>query len=63
MDTSYLKVVMNLIVRYVMSNQMWEIIPTAKQPKIIDSLEELEDVKAVHSNYDIDEALLESINT
>ena len=31
---------MNLIVRYVMSNQMWEIIPTAKQPKIIDSLEE-----------------------
>ena len=23
-----------------MSNQMWEIVPTAKQPKIIDSLEE-----------------------
>ncbi len=23
-----------------MSNQMWEIIPTAKQPKIVDSLEE-----------------------
>ena len=31
--------------------------------KLIDSLEELEDVKAVHSNYDIDEALLESINS
>ena len=30
--------------------------------QLIDSLEELEDVKAVHSNYDIDEALLESMN-
>ena len=30
--------------------------------KLVDNLDELEDVKAVHSNYDIDEALLESIN-
>ena len=29
--------------------------------KLIETLEDLEDVKAVHSNYDIDEALLESI--
>ena len=28
--------------------------------RLIDNLEELEDVKAVHSNYDIDEALLEA---
>lgn len=31
--------------------------------KLVDNLDELEDVKAVHSNYDIDEALLESINS
>ena len=30
--------------------------------KLADNLDELEDVKAVHGNYDIDEALLESIN-
>ncbi|MEC9122608.1 MAG: YebC/PmpR family DNA-binding transcriptional regulator, partial [Verrucomicrobiota bacterium] len=30
--------------------------------KLVDNLDELEDVKAVHSNYDIDEALLESIS-
>ena len=29
--------------------------------KLIDALEELEDVKAVHGNYDIDEALLQKI--
>ena len=28
--------------------------------KLVDNLEELEDVKAVHGNYDIDDALLES---
>jgi len=28
--------------------------------RLIDSLEDLEDVKAVHSNYDIDEALIEA---
>ena len=31
--------------------------------RLIDNLDELEDVKAVHSNYDIDEALLESYAT
>jgi YebC/PmpR family DNA-binding regulatory protein len=31
--------------------------------KLVDNLEELEDVKAVHGNYDIDDALLESLNT
>ena len=30
--------------------------------KLVDNLEELEDVKAVHSNYDIDEALLDSFS-
>ncbi len=30
--------------------------------KLVDNLEELEDVKAVHGNYDIDDALLESLN-
>ena len=30
--------------------------------KLIENLEELEDVKAVHANYDIDETLLESIS-
>ena len=29
--------------------------------KLVDNLEELEDVKAVHGNYDIDGALLESL--
>ena len=28
--------------------------------RLIDNLDDLEDVKAVHSNYDIDEALLEA---
>ena len=28
--------------------------------RLIDMLDDLEDVKAVHSNYDIDEALLEA---
>ena len=31
--------------------------------RLIDNLDELEDVKAVHSNYDIDEALLEAYAT
>jgi YebC/PmpR family DNA-binding regulatory protein len=31
--------------------------------KLVDNLEDLEDVKAVHGNYDIDDALLESLNT
>lgn len=31
--------------------------------KLVDNLEELEDVKAVHSNYDINDALLESISS
>ena len=31
--------------------------------KLVESLEDLEDVKAVHGNYDIDEALLETINS
>ena len=31
--------------------------------RLIDNLEELEDVKAVHSNYDIDETLLEAYAT
>ena len=31
--------------------------------KLVDNLEELEDVKAVHGNYDIDGALLESLTT
>ena len=30
--------------------------------KLVDNLEELEDVKAVHGNYDIEDALLESLN-
>jgi YebC/PmpR family DNA-binding regulatory protein len=30
--------------------------------KLVDNLEELEDVKAVHGNYDIDDALLESLS-
>jgi transcriptional/translational regulatory protein YebC/TACO1 len=31
--------------------------------KLIENLEDLEDVKAVHGNYDMDEALLEAINS
>lgn len=31
--------------------------------KLVDNLEELEDVKAVHGNYDIDDALLESLTS
>jgi len=31
--------------------------------KLVENLEDLEDVKAVHGNYDIDEALLEAINS
>ena len=31
--------------------------------KLIESLEELEDVKAVHGNYDMNEALLEEISS
>jgi YebC/PmpR family DNA-binding regulatory protein len=30
--------------------------------KLVDNLEELEDVKAVHGNYDMDDALLDSLN-
>jgi transcriptional/translational regulatory protein YebC/TACO1 len=30
--------------------------------KLVESLEELEDVKAVHGNYDMDESLLEAIS-
>jgi YebC/PmpR family DNA-binding regulatory protein len=30
--------------------------------KLVDNLEDLEDVKAVHGNYDIDDALLESLS-
>ena len=30
--------------------------------KLVESLEELEDVKAVHGNYDMDEALIEAIS-
>ena len=30
--------------------------------KLVESLEDLEDVKAVHGNYDMDEALLEAIS-
>ena len=31
--------------------------------KLVDNLEDLEDVKAVHGNYDIDDALLESLTS
>ena len=31
--------------------------------KLVENLEDLEGVKAVHGNYDIDEALLEAINS
>ena len=30
--------------------------------KLVENLEDLEDVKAVHSNYDINDALLEAIS-
>jgi transcriptional/translational regulatory protein YebC/TACO1 len=30
--------------------------------KLVENLEELEDVKAVHSNYDIDDALLDVLS-
>ena len=30
--------------------------------KLVESLEDLEDVKAVHGNYDMDEALIEAIS-
>jgi YebC/PmpR family DNA-binding regulatory protein len=35
---------------------------TRKILKLVDNLEELEDVKAVHGNYDMDDALLDSLN-
>ena len=35
---------------------------TRKVLRLVESLEDLEDVKAVHGNYDMEESLLEAIS-